>query len=164
MRSLIEVAPLVRTASGSSRDAMIVPDVARAERGNLPAGSPESRAEAGTAPHGALRTGHVDSRPSRANNRDKRTGMILRKGQSVVLICVLAALANAQSQNAPSSLLAAQSAVVEHDPEDAYLSTTRYTNAYFGFEFDLPPEARLKPIPMPAGSDRRIQLLEMLGP
>lgn len=49
------------------------------------------------------------------------------------------------------------------DPEDAYLSPTRYTNAYFGFEFDLPPDAQLKPIAMPASLDRRIQLLELLG-
>ncbi len=50
------------------------------------------------------------------------------------------------------------------DPEDALLSPGRYTNAYFGFQFDFPPEARLKPIPTPAALDRRIQLLEMIGP
>jgi hypothetical protein len=49
------------------------------------------------------------------------------------------------------------------DPEDAYLSATRYTNAYFGFAFDLPAAAALKPLPMPASMDRRIQLLEMAG-
>lgn len=63
----------------------------------------------------------------------------------------------------PSSS-APQTAVAEHDPEDAFLSTTGYTNAYFGFEFDFPPEARLKPVPMPATADRRTQLLQMLGP
>ena len=47
------------------------------------------------------------------------------------------------------------------DPEDAYLSPSRYTNAYFGFAFDLPESAALKPMPMPASMDRRIQLLEM---
>jgi hypothetical protein len=75
-----------------------------------------------------------------------------------------AAWMQAQSQNPPSTQLAPPSAITEHDPEDGFLSSSRYTNAYFGFEFDLPPEAGLKPIPMPASSDRRIQLLEMLGP
>jgi hypothetical protein len=49
------------------------------------------------------------------------------------------------------------------DPEDAYLSPSRYTNAYFGFTFELPPAAALKVVPMPAATDRRIQLLEMSG-
>src|ERR1035441_4018360 len=70
----------------------------------------------------------------------------------------------AQSQNPLSTQSAPPSAITEHDPEDGFLSLSRYTNAYFGFEFDLPAEAGLKPIPMPASSDRRIQLLEMLGP
>lgn len=54
-------------------------------------------------------------------------------------------------------------AIAEHDPEDAFLSPTSYTNAYFGFEFDLPADAKLKPIAVPATSDRPIQLLEMVG-
>ncbi len=49
------------------------------------------------------------------------------------------------------------------DPEDAYLSPSRYANAYFGFAFELPDDAALKLVPMPASTDRRIQLLEMSG-
>lgn len=49
------------------------------------------------------------------------------------------------------------------DPEDAYLSATRYTNVYFGFSFEFPESAGLKPVPQPASLDRRIQLLELSG-
>ena len=42
------------------------------------------------------------------------------------------------------------------DPEGAFLSPTRYTNAYFGFEFDLPPQAHLQPVAMQAATDRRV--------
>ena len=89
--------------------------------------------------------------------------MKLRTALSIILICA-SAWAHAQSPVVPSSSPALPGAIAEQDPEDAFLSTTRYTNAYFGFEFDFPPEARLKPIPMPASADRRVQLLEMLGP
>ena len=91
--------------------------------------------------------------------------MNLRRALFVVLICLLGcACAKAQSQNASLDTPTAQNAVAELDPEDAFLSTARYTNAYFGFEFEFPPEARLKPIPLPASVDRRIQLLELVGP
>jgi hypothetical protein len=50
-----------------------------------------------------------------------------------------------------------------HDPEDAYLSSARYTNAFFGFDFTLVKEAALTPVPQPAAIDRQIQLLEMVG-
>ena len=49
-------------------------------------------------------------------------------------------------------------------PEQAYLSASRYTNQYFDFSFDLPPEAHLQPVPQPAARDGSIQLLEMGGP
>lgn len=49
------------------------------------------------------------------------------------------------------------------DPEDAYVTSTRYTNAYFGFSLELPDAAGLKRVPQPASTDRRIQLLEMVG-
>ncbi|HEY4900712.1 MAG TPA: hypothetical protein VIH91_07835 [Terriglobales bacterium] len=82
-----------------------------------------------------------------------------------VLVCLLgAACPQAQSQNTNLDSSAIPSATAEHDPEDAFLSPNHYTNAYFGFEFDFPPEARLKPIPTPATSDRRIRLLEVVGP
>ena len=63
-----------------------------------------------------------------------------------------------------SDSASAKSAVAELDPEDAFLSSTRYTNAYFGFEFEFPSDARLKPIPMPASLNRCIQLLQLGGP
>ena len=91
--------------------------------------------------------------------------MRLRRELSVILICWLGcAWASAQAQKVSSPLPATQNAIAESDPEDAFLSATRYTNAYFGFELELPPQARLAPIPMPASGDRRIQLLELLGP
>ena len=91
--------------------------------------------------------------------------MSLRRVLFVGLIYVLGCgLAQAQSPNTPSPASAVQSAIAGDDPEDAFLSSTRYTNAYFGFEFDLPREAQLKPIPTPASSDRRIQLLQLVGP
>ena len=49
------------------------------------------------------------------------------------------------------------------DPEDAYVTPASYTNAHFGFTFDFPAGAALKLVPMPAATDRRIQLLEMSG-
>jgi hypothetical protein len=52
----------------------------------------------------------------------------------------------------------------QHYPEEAYLSSTRYTNAYFGFEIDLPADARLEPVPQAVATDGRVQLLEVGGP
>ena len=51
-----------------------------------------------------------------------------------------------------------------HYPDDGYLAHDRYTNAFFGFWFQLPDEAYLKPIPLPAAPEGRIDLLELLGP
>src|SRR3974377_132540 len=56
-----------------------------------------------------------------------------------------------------------QARVVGVAPEDAYLSPTAYTNAYFGFRFEFPDGVSLKPVPMPAATERRIQLLELVG-
>ena len=91
--------------------------------------------------------------------------MSLRRALYVVLICLLGcASVEAHSQNPSLDSPTAHGAVADLDPEDAFLSTTRYANAYFGFEFEFPAEARLKPVPMPASVDRRIQLLELIGP
>jgi hypothetical protein len=54
-------------------------------------------------------------------------------------------------------------ALYGQNPEDAYLSATRYTNAHFGFSFDFPDALKLRPMPQPASPDRRIQLLELSG-
>ena len=66
----------------------------------------------------------------------------------------------ASAQSTPSSSPAVG---FGSDPEDAYVTSTGYTNAYFGFTFDFPGAAGLKFVPMPASRDRRIQLLEMSG-
>lgn len=89
--------------------------------------------------------------------------MILRGGFLAVLICI-SSVFNV-SISAQSILTGApQSASGALDPEDGFLSSTRYTNAYFGFQLDLPAEAHLQPVPMPATSDRRIQLLDLVNP
>ena len=43
----------------------------------------------------------------------------------------------AYTQSMPTSL-SAPAGAFGTDPEDAYLSPSRYTNAYFGFAFDFP--------------------------
>jgi len=88
--------------------------------------------------------------------------MNLRTAFLVAVTCLMGhAWVLAQVQNPPVST--APDAVTQPDPEDGYLSPTSYINAYFGFEFDLPADAKLKPLAVPAGTDRRIQLLEMVG-
>ena len=49
-------------------------------------------------------------------------------------------------------------------PEQGYLSPSRYTNQYFGFTFELPPDAHLRPTPLPASRNGNIQILELDGP
>jgi hypothetical protein len=91
--------------------------------------------------------------------------MGLRKALWVaVLIClVVQARAFAQSQSQQPSSLPTASPILGQNPEDAFLSPTAYANAYFGFEFDFPQDANLKPVAMPTSTDRRIQLLDMVG-
>ena len=66
-------------------------------------------------------------------------------------------------QPSAGNVPAAQSASFGLAPEDAYLSPTRYDNAYFGFSFDFPEGVGLRPVPQPASMDRRVQLLELAG-
>jgi hypothetical protein len=49
-------------------------------------------------------------------------------------------------------------------PEHAYLSASRYVNAYFGFSFDLPPDAHLHSQADPAARDASMPLLHLTGP
>ena len=49
-------------------------------------------------------------------------------------------------------------------PEKAYLSPERYTNEYFDFSFELPPDAHLRPQALPASRNGNIQVLELGGP
>jgi hypothetical protein len=84
----------------------------------------------------------------------------------IVVIC-LVSCAYTEVNAQVTTILAPEvqnGSTAQDDPEDAYLSATHYTNVYFGFEFDLPAEARLASVPMPATRDRRIQLLELIGP
>ncbi len=84
---------------------------------------------------------------------------------AVVICLVSCACTGANAQLGTIFAPEAQDGITtQDDPENAYLSATRYTNVYFGFEFDLPAEARLAPVPMPATHDRRVQLLTLLGP
>src|ERR1022692_1596946 len=64
----------------------------------------------------------------------------------------------------PSATPAATIAADEHYPDQGFVSASRYTNQYFGFAFDLAPEAHLQLIPRPAAPDSRIQLLQLGGP
>ena len=90
-------------------------------------------------------------------------GMILRGAFLAVLICISSVFnVSVSAQSIPTEAPRSASGVL--DPEDGFLSSTRYTNAYFGFELDLPAEAHLQPVPMPATSDRRIQLLDLVNP
>ena len=83
-----------------------------------------------------------------------------------VLGCLLSWPFLSNGQTAPSAAGAAAGPIAaeRHYPEQAYLSTTRYTNEFFGFSFDLPTGAHLEPIPKPVATDGRIQLLELGGP
>ncbi len=90
--------------------------------------------------------------------------MSLRRAQYIAVICLLAcswSVAYAQTASSPSA--AEPQSLAELDPETAFLSPTRYVNAFFGFVFEFPPDTQLKPVPMPASLDRRIQLLVMTG-
>ena len=64
----------------------------------------------------------------------------------------------------PPATAAPKDAQDEPYPEQAYLSPTRYTNQYFDFSFELPPEAQLRAVPEPGARDGSIQLLELGGP
>jgi hypothetical protein len=84
---------------------------------------------------------------------------------SLVICLVTCACTWANAQLGTIFAPEAQSGITTQDDlENAYLSAAHYTNVYFGFEFDLPAEARLAPVPMPATHDRRIQLLTLIGP
>jgi len=49
-------------------------------------------------------------------------------------------------------------------PEQAYLSESRYVNAYFGFSLELPADAHLHAQAVPAARDGSVPLLEVMGP
>jgi len=85
------------------------------------------------------------------------------KLRALFLGCVVGVAVSLSAQNnssTPSSGAAADSGY----PEQAYLSASRYVNQYFGFSFELPPEAHLHPAPEPAARDASIPLLDLAGP
>ncbi len=88
--------------------------------------------------------------------------MKLRAVLVVAWICTVGA-APTWGQTTPAAALPVPLADFGLAPEDAYLSPTRYTNAYFGFAFDFPAGISLRPVPQAAAMDRRIQLLELVA-
>jgi len=88
--------------------------------------------------------------------------MNLRAVLVVIWLCTVGP-ALTWGQLSTGNVPATQPATFGLAPEDAYLSPTRYDNAYFGFSFDFPEGVNLRPVPQPASMDRRIQLLELAG-
>jgi hypothetical protein len=79
-----------------------------------------------------------------------------------IWLCAASAL-SAQT-TAPAASAPAKAASDSGYPEQAYLSPSRYTNQYFDFSFDLPPDVHLEAVPQPVARDGTIQLLELGGP
>jgi len=73
----------------------------------------------------------------------------------------LLAITSLAAQSVPP---ASARAATEGYPEQAYLSESRYANAYFGFSFELPPDAHLHAQAVPAARDGSVPLLELMGP
>ncbi len=69
-----------------------------------------------------------------------------------------------QAQQPAASETSAAPVAESSYPEKAYLSPERYTNEYFGFSFELPPDAHLRPQALPASRNGNIQILELVGP
>jgi hypothetical protein len=63
----------------------------------------------------------------------------------------------------PASKAAVKTAQSAEYPDQGFLSTYRYANAYFGFSIDLPPDANLRPIPIDSPADGSVALLDLLG-
>ena len=82
----------------------------------------------------------------------------------LLVLCFAAAVAApVGAQTAARANASANSANAGY-PEQAYLSATRYINQYFGFSFNLPEEAHLRPQAEPASRDGSIPLLDLVGP
>lgn len=85
-----------------------------------------------------------------------RTVFLLMLGAAVCLA--------AQAQQAAVGNSTSPQAADSSYPEKAYLSPERYTNDYFDFSFELPPDAHLRPQALPASRNGNIQVLELAGP
>lgn len=83
-------------------------------------------------------------------------------GSLLLVPCLLKAQTTAAAGNANMAATAAQRETVF--PDQGYLSSTRYTNRYFGFAFDFPEEAELRSVARPMATDGSLQLLDLAGP
>src|ERR1035438_7175926 len=73
---------------------------------------------------------------------------------AAVLGCFLSCPLLLNGQMTPSAPGSISSASAEpHYPEQAYLSSARYTNGFFGFSFELPADAHLEPVSQPVAAD-----------
>ena len=112
-----------------------------------------------------------DSHSITSNNRTKRLAMrnpakFLTAFLSILLGSALSLAAQSSPSAAPANSAPATRNAAKNEPypEQAYLSPSRYTNQFFDFSFDLPPEAQLRAIPEPGARDGSIQLLELGSP
>lgn len=80
-----------------------------------------------------------------------------------VMAFASAIIASIAAQTMPATTAHAD-AIDAGYPEQAYLSPSHYINQYFGFIFDLPEDAHLRPLPQPASRDGSIPLLDLAGP
>ena len=86
-----------------------------------------------------------------------------RPGVLSALLCSVLSCPLWLSEQAVSST-SSPAAAQRVDPDQGYLSPTRYANRYFGFAFDLPPGVQLDPVAQPVARDGRIQILQLAGP
>ena len=87
--------------------------------------------------------------------------MSIQRLRALLLFCVFGAAAAFAAQADRSAARSQSSAGY---PEQAYLSTCRYTNVYFGFSFELPADAHLHAQADPAPRDGSLSLLHVAGP
>ncbi len=85
-------------------------------------------------------------------------------GALMALVLSAAGFLAGQSQPAAQAAKSSASAVDSSYPEQGYLSSSRYTNQYFGFTFELPSDAHLRPTSLPASRNGNLQILELDGP
>jgi hypothetical protein len=83
---------------------------------------------------------------------------------SAVLSLALGAAVSLAAQSKTSAPASSPKADDSSYPEKAYLSPDRYTNDYFDFTFELPPDAHLRPQSLPASRNGNIEVLELVGP
>jgi hypothetical protein len=83
--------------------------------------------------------------------------------RAVILLMLGGVVSLAAQSSAPASQPVAPTPDSTY-PEKAHLSPDRYTNEYFDFSFQLPADARLRPISLPASRNGNIQILELGGP